>query len=135
MSLFITFLATQPPVSMLVLLAGITLSLCGGLGHARPVRSALYAGATFLVILLALIILFTRAEPGGFLKEFALPTLGVLAFVLPGIVLWLHLRYSLKKSPQPGSIAKWLRPFMLAGGIVTAAVSALGALKFLAWFI
>lgn len=66
----------SPVAGMVVFLSGLSLALCGYLGHMRPVRSGLNSFLVFLCILLILCFLWfgiTTGKAGDFVAGFLAP--------------------------------------------------------------
>lgn len=127
----------SPVAGMVVFLSGLSLALCGYLGHMRPVRSGLNSFLVFLCILLILCFLWfgiTTGKAGDFVAGFLAPFTAALGLAVPVVVFWLHLRLANKKMKATRVISKWLRPFVFTTGILLIFISLPSLFKYLAWF-
>jgi hypothetical protein len=134
---FIAILAANPLAGVAGFLVGLSLALCGYLGHTRPIRAGFNALCVFLFILLILCGLwFGMAvnEGSGFVAAFLAPFTGVLGFTAPVMVLWLDLRRANRKLTPTRLIPKWLRLPVFTIGMIIIFISLPGLLRFLIEF-
>lgn len=134
---FIAILAASPLAGVVGFLFGLTIALCGYLGHTRPVRSGFDAFCVLLLIVLVLCFLwFGQAvnEASDFVAFFLTPIVGLFAFVAPVIVLLLDLRRANRKMKPARLIPKWLRLPVFTLGMIIVFLSLPGLLRFLTEF-
>lgn len=133
----IAILAGNPLAGLAACLVGLSLALCGYLGHTRPIRAGFNAFCVFLLMVLALCFLwFGAAINGGndFIAAFLAPFTGVLGFAAPVIVLWLDLRRANQQSRPSRQVPKWLRLPVFTLGLIIVLLSIPGLLRFLIEF-
>lgn len=130
-------LYTSPVAGMVFFLCGLSLALCGYLGHTRPVQAGLKSFLVFLGILLFLCFLWfgiATGEASDFVAAFLAPFTAVIGFVAPVAVLWLDLRRANQQMKPTRFIPKWLRPPVFTIGIIIVFMSIPGLLRFLIEF-
>ncbi len=139
MDLIPKFWPAHPILNMLTLDGGLSLMLCGYLGHIQPIRSGLTAAGAFLVALLAigfylLLFDFASAEVGEATVQFMVPLLGLLSILAPGLIFWRHLQQADQAPQAPRLISKKLTPLIFIAGLLSAGLSLPGARRYLEWF-
>lgn len=133
----IAILASNPLAGVAGCLVGLSLALCGYLGHARPIRAGFNALCVFLLIVLVLCLLWfglAVGEGSDFVAAFLAPFTGLLGFVAPVIVFWLDLRRANRKLTSTRLIPKWLRLPVFTIGMIIVFLSIPGLLRFLIEF-
>lgn len=134
----IAYVGANPVISPMIFLGGVSVALCGYLGHTRPLGSGFKALCLFLFILLVFSLLRFGLGTGradDFISAFLAPLTTLFSLVGPGVFLWLHLRRANQKMTAARIISKWLRPLVFISGLLLAFISLPGLFKYLAWFI
>jgi hypothetical protein len=127
----------NPLAGLAGFLVGLSIALCGYLGHTRPIRAGFNAFFVFLLIVLILCLFWfgVAVNAGGdFLPASLAPFTGLLGFVAPLTVLWLDLRRANRKLTPTRLIPKWLRLPVFSIGMIIVFMSLPGLLRFLIEF-